>query len=164
MALSVDDISALYRSHGRDLLITLTRRTYDPELALDVLAETFAIAFERRRRCRATTSEGQVAWLHGIARNVLLTAWRRGSAERRALMRLGLEPPDAGAEELQRIETLADLRRDTTVLQAALDELDVDQRNAVELRVVQQAEYREIAARLGVSEQVVRARVSRGLR
>ena len=42
--------------------------------------------------------------------------------------------------------------------------LPADQRRAVELRIVDEHGYDEVAAILGVSEQVVRARVSRGLR
>lgn len=144
--------------------MTLTRRTYDPELALDVVAETFAVAFEQRRRCRARAPEQRAAWLHGIARNILHTAWRRGAAERRALTKLGLDAPDAAAVELDRIEALADVDRRSAELHAGLQDLDALQREAVQLRVVDQVGYREIAERLGVTEQVVRARVSRGLR
>ena len=44
---------------------------------------------------------------------------------------------------------------------AALPE---DQRRAVELRVVDEYGYADVAGTLGVSEQMARARVSRGLR
>ena len=37
-------------------------------MALDLTAETFAQAFEGRRRCRASTDEEVAAWLFGIAR------------------------------------------------------------------------------------------------
>jgi len=48
--LSADDIAALYDRHACALLTFLTRRTYDPEAALDLMAETFAVAVAQRRR------------------------------------------------------------------------------------------------------------------
>ena len=44
---------------------------------------------------------------------------------------------------------------------AALPE---EQRRAVELRVIEECGYADVAVMLGVSEQTARARVSRGLR
>jgi RNA polymerase sigma-70 factor (ECF subfamily) len=49
-------------------------------------------------------------------------------------------------------------------VQAALETLSGDQRDAVRMRVVGEMEYAEIARHAGVSEDVIRARVSRGLR
>ncbi|WP_205695590.1 RNA polymerase sigma factor [Conexibacter sp. SYSU D00693] len=161
MSLTVDDISALYEAHARELRATLVRRTRDPELARDLVAETFAVAVEQRARFRGQTRQEQAAWLHGIARSLLHTAWRRRAAERRALARVGVETADP---EFDDAEARADLERRRPALTAGLDGLDARQREAVQLRVVDQVGYREIAARQGVSEQVVRARVSRGLR
>ena len=42
--------------------------------------------------------------------------------------------------------------------------LPEDQRRAVELRVIDECGYADVAVKLGVSEQTARARVSRGLR
>ena len=50
------------------------------------------------------------------------------------------------------------------MLQAALGTLSDDQRSALQLRVVDELSYREVAEQLGATEQTVRARVSRGLR
>jgi RNA polymerase sigma-70 factor (ECF subfamily) len=49
LPLEADDISALYRGHARTLLIFFARRVYDPEAAVDLVAETFAAAFAGRR-------------------------------------------------------------------------------------------------------------------
>ena len=51
-----------------------------------------------------------------------------------------------------------------SAVQGALAELGPQQREAVRLRVVDELGYPAVAARLGVSEQTARARVSRGLR
>jgi DNA-directed RNA polymerase specialized sigma24 family protein len=49
MALTADDFTELYDRHGRALVIFFQRRTYDPEAAVDLMAETFAVAFRDRR-------------------------------------------------------------------------------------------------------------------
>ena len=95
---------------------------------------------------------------------MLHEALRRGRAERRALARLGVEPPALEAEEQIRIEELAALGELRSAVQGALAELGPEQREAVRLRVVDELGYPAVAARLGVSEQTARARVSRGLR
>ena len=41
---TTDEFAAAYRAHSRSILIFLARRTYDPETALDLTAETFARA------------------------------------------------------------------------------------------------------------------------
>lgn len=88
-----DVFGEIYRTHARSILVFLTRRIYDPEIALDLTAETFAQAFAGRRRFRGSTDEEIAAWLFGIARNVLARYLRRGRAERRALRRLGVDVP-----------------------------------------------------------------------
>jgi RNA polymerase sigma-70 factor (ECF subfamily) len=49
-------------------------------------------------------------------------------------------------------------------LKLELGRLSDEQREALQLRVVEETPYEEVARRLGVSEQAARARVSRGLR
>jgi RNA polymerase sigma-70 factor (ECF subfamily) len=164
LALEADDITDLYREHARALLVFCARRTYDPDVALELVAETFATAFESRASCRADDAQDQAAWLHGIARHLVADYWRRGAAEQRAVRRLGIEVRDLSAEERDRVEQLADLRAQRRQVAARLDRLAVEQQEAIRLRVVEEYDYSEIAERLGVSEQVVRARVSRGLR
>ena len=164
MALEAHDIEELYREHARALLVFCARRTYDADIALDLVAETFAVAFEQRSRCRATLAEERAAWLYGIARHLVAGFWRRGAAEQRAVHRLGIEVRDLSAEERERVEDLADLRGHRARVAADLERLGPDQREAIRLRVVEELDYPEVAARLGVTEQVARARVSRGLR
>ena len=44
MPLTSDDIDELYRSHARAMVTFFARRTLDPEAAVDLVAETFAVA------------------------------------------------------------------------------------------------------------------------
>src|SRR3954447_4001616 len=164
LPLDSNDISDLYRAHARDLLVYFTRRVYDPEVALDLVAETFAAAFSVRDQFRGQERDQALAWIYGIAHHQLGRYFRRGAVERRALAKLGVEVPAMTDHEYERIIELTGLDQLRGRLAAALDELPRDQRRAVELRVVEERPYREVATELGVSEQVARARVSRGLR
>lgn len=60
------DFQRLYRSERDALLAYLARRTADPELALELLAETFAQAVASQRRFRG---DSEAAWLYGIAKH-----------------------------------------------------------------------------------------------
>jgi RNA polymerase sigma factor (sigma-70 family) len=162
--LTSDDIDELYRSHARAMVTFFARRTLDPEAAVDLVAETFAVAIAERHKCRAGGRDEQGAWLYGIARNHLHGWYRRGAIERRALQRVGIERPplvDADVERLEELAGLHDLRARASAL---LDGLAPRAREAVRMRVVEERSYPEVASALGVSEQVVRARVSRALR
>lgn len=152
-----------YAAHAEQVLRFFARRTYDPQVALDLTAETFAEAFMHRRRCRADTPAGAQAWLFAIARHQLGRYLRRGRVEQRALRRLGIATPVAVDEELSRIEELADLKPLREIVALELANLSVEHREALRLRVVDELPYSVIADRLVVSEQTARARVSRGL-
>jgi RNA polymerase sigma-70 factor (ECF subfamily) len=165
LPLQTDDISRLYRDHARALLVFLTRRVYDPEVAMDLLAETFAGAFKARAQFRGGDDDAEaVGWLYGIARHQLSRYYRRGQVERRALERLAVERRPLTDPEYERIEELADLGQLRSAVSAALQGLSADHREILQLRVVDELEYSVISARLGISEQTARARVSRALR
>ena len=161
---TTDEFTAAYRTQSRSILIFLARRTYDPETALDLTAETFARAYEGRRRFRGTTEEDAAAWLFGIARHVLARYLRRGSAERRALTRLGVEVPSLEPDDLVRIVELAGLDELRGAVARELGALSVQHREALRLRVVEELPYDDVARRLEITEPAARARVSRGLR
>jgi DNA-directed RNA polymerase specialized sigma24 family protein len=50
-------LAAAYERDGRWLLVFFTRRTNDAQLAVDLAAETYARAFERRRRFAADPAD-----------------------------------------------------------------------------------------------------------
>jgi RNA polymerase sigma-70 factor (ECF subfamily) len=162
--LDATDISTLYRRHARSMLVYFTRRTFDADAALDLVAETFAAAFASRGRFRGRTDEQAVAWLYGIARHQLAGWYRRGRVEREALARLGVEPPGLSDPEYERIEELAGLAALRTRVTDLLRGLAPEQREILRLRVEDELSYAEIAAAVGVTEETARARVSRGLR
>ena len=164
MPLSAADIDELYRGHAERLLAFLGRRTLDPEAAVDLLAETFAVAVRDRRSFRGRTRDEAVGWLFGIARHQLSGWYRRGAVERRAMQRLGIERRKLTEVEFERIVDLAGLDALRGRVAREVGALDGAAREALRLRVVEERPYAEVAAALGVSEQTARARVSRALR
>lgn len=156
--------SRVYEAKAQELLAFLLRRTFDVEVARDLTAETFAQAFEHRRRFRGQTDAEAEAWLYSIARHQLGRYARKGVIHRKAVERLGIELPPVSDDDHQRIVELAglgDLRR---VVADAFSTLPAEQREALRLRVIDEHAYRDVAATLGVSEETARARVSRALR
>jgi RNA polymerase sigma factor (sigma-70 family) len=146
-----------YRRHARPLAGYFVRRTGRPELAADLTAETFAAALQHARRY--DPAKGPAAgWLYGIARRELADAYERGHVEDRARRRMRIPRIELDDEAIERINATADVEA-----VALLAHLPDDQRAAVEARVLHDREYDEIAAADGVSESVVRKRVSRGL-
>jgi DNA-directed RNA polymerase specialized sigma24 family protein len=89
------DFSGFYAANAERVLVYLTKRCLDPELAVDLMAETFARAFSGRRRFRGSEGAEAEGWVFAIARSVLADFWRRGKAERRALARLGIRAAPA---------------------------------------------------------------------
>jgi RNA polymerase sigma-70 factor (ECF subfamily) len=84
--------------------------------------------------------------------------------ERRALTRLGVERGPLADIDYERIEDLASLRSHQAALAEGLASLSIEQREALQLRIVEERSYAELASTLGITEQTARARVSRALR
>ena len=165
IVLSVSDIRAfreLYDRWAEPLLAYFYRRVFDPELAADLLAETFAVAFEKRGRFRDTGAPGS-SWLFGIASRELSSYFRRKKVQLRAVERLGIRVPELDAESAIAIAGLVDADDRGPGLADALRRMSPSEREAVELRVIGELEYGDIANRLNCSEATARVRVHRGL-
>ena len=159
-----DAFAAFYDAYGERVLLFIVRRVLDVDTAFDLLSETFATALERRHQFRGSSAEEEQGWLFSIARSELSHYWRAGKVERTALARIGVPVPGLADPEIERIEQLAGITALVPALHDAMAALPEDQRRAVELRVVEEYGYAEVAEMLGVSEQTARARVSRGLK
>jgi RNA polymerase sigma factor (sigma-70 family) len=158
--LTTDDPEAFgmfYDRHVRTVLGYFARRTGDPEVAADLAAETFASALTARRRYRPGGAPAS-AWLFAIAARRLADFQRRGYLDARAQQALAMERVPLADEDVDMIRLLGD---DAAV--RLLVELPADQRTAIRSHVLDGRGYAEIAGSGGVSETVVRQRVSRGL-
>ena len=140
------------------------RRTRDGESAFDLTAETFAKAFEKRDHFRGGTDAEAAGWLWSIARNELARYHRTRTVELAALRRLGLERPAPTDSELRHVEDLTAAEEAREQVQRALSVLPAEHREVIQMRLVDELSYPEIASALGVSCDVVRARVSRARR
>jgi RNA polymerase sigma-70 factor, ECF subfamily len=128
----------LHRRAGRDV-------------ADELSAETFALAFERRESCRC--SDSVLPWLYGIATNLLR---RRHRAERRQLRAYGRSGVDRWAayedEAAARVDGLSLGAR----LAGALAAMPARQRDALLLYALADLSYEEIAVALDVPVGTVR--------
>jgi RNA polymerase sigma-70 factor (ECF subfamily) len=99
----------------------------------------------------------------GIARNLVRRLHRRGRVELEVCRRLGIELVH-DEEELARLEAQIDACAQAPDLSDALNTLPDGQRQALQLRVIDELDYHEAAALMGTSEQNARIRVSRALK
>jgi RNA polymerase sigma factor (sigma-70 family) len=156
-SLDPEDFGRFYERHVGAVVSFLGRRVRGADVVFDLTAETFARAFERRGQYDPARGPG-VAWVLGIARNLLIDSARRSRVVDESRVRLGVEPVALDDVQLGLVESRARID-----LHALLGGLPVDQREAIVRRFFLQESYPEIAERLSCSEQVVRKRVSRGL-
>ena len=158
-----DDSAAfaeLYARHALAVHGWLAQRL--PWAASDLTGETFARALLCRDRFRDGREGSALPWLLGIARNLLADTIRYERIETRARERLGL-PVDLAADDDSLIGVEGRLSP-RPALKQQLAALSPGVREALELRVVEDLDYDEIAMRLAIQPNAARLRGSRGLR
>jgi len=158
---SSEAFGELYRRHVRAIYRWFRARTADG-IASELTAETFAQAALSLKRFRDEADGSAAPWLHGIARNLHRRHEERRTIETKARRRLGM-PIRSYDLDVDEVGARADAHELAPALAAALDALPSPQRRAVELRVVEELEYADVAAVLGCSEGAARLRVMRGL-
>lgn len=148
----------LYDRYADPIHAFLLRRTSDRDAALDLTAETFAQVWTSRHSFVDQKGGSAGPWLFGVARNVL----SRSARERRLV--------NQASEALRITHGRSSAIPDTSWvdgmdadLENALLALPEAQRVAVELRVLSDRPYDEIAEELDISPTAARIRVSRGL-
>ena len=142
----------------------IRRETGSETAALDLTAETFAQAWHGLRRFRDLADGSGAPWLFGIARNLLRQYHKSARIETAARARLGLPAPFAESEEYERVDERLEAAGLEPALRSAVGALPAEQRRALELRVVEQLDYDEVAGRLGCSRNAARIKVSRALK
>ncbi|HEX3618155.1 MAG TPA: sigma-70 family RNA polymerase sigma factor [Solirubrobacteraceae bacterium] len=149
----------LYERHVQGVYIWLAARI--TWAASDLTAETFARAWLSRRRFHDPGDGSARPWLMGIAANLVADAARHDRIESRARERLGLPTDlaleDGYAEVEQRLSPRLALERQ-------LGDLAPHERDALDLRIVEELSYDEVAERLSIAPAAARLRVSRALR
>ncbi len=134
------------------------RRVAGAEAALDLTAETFAQAWQSRATFEDRHDGSTGPWLFGIARNLLLRSVRERRLVAEASERLRITTARSAVEPSQ--QWIDGMDED---LAQALEALPAMQRRAVELRVLRDQGYHQVAQDLGCTPVAARIRVSRGL-
>jgi len=140
------------------------RQTGSDSAALDLTAETFAQAWHASRRFRDLADGSGAPWLFGIARNLLRQYHKHNRIESAARERLGMPSLWADCEDYEAVDERLEAGSLAPALRHAVRALPREQRRALELRVVQQLDYEEVAGALGCTQNAARLRVSRALR
>ena len=153
----MDSFDAMYVRYREPVLGYFARRVGQPEVAADLMAETFARALVSYR---SAPPEEPVPWLFAIARNLLVDSARRGQVEASARRKLHLEPIVLDDADIQRIEEVAEAADLAETVRAMLSPAEYE---ALRGRVVDEESYAELALRLRCSEAVARKRVSRAI-
>lgn len=156
---TADAFAVVYDRHAERVFRWARARVGD--YAPDLTAEVFARAWLKRASFRDQADGSAFPWLIGIAGNVLRDSLRKRRVEDRARAKLGLPrtlAPDPGYERVEQRLSLPEAAL------AALAELPESDRELLDLRVVHERPYEEIAVRLRCTPQAARLRVSRALR
>lgn len=161
LAYAAGDYSAfetLYRKHSGKVYAYLKRRLSSPEEVDEVFQKVFQKVHQSRRKY--DEAYPFVQWLFVIAKTSALDHFRKQS---RQVPTTNLEEMgDVFAAEVSQTDASPALKGEKEF--TILDGLAGDQKTALEMRVIEERSYEEIARALKKTEQSVRQLVSRGLR
>lgn len=156
-----DAFESFYREHLESIQRFIARRVDDPEDAADLTAEVFMAAIKASATYRGDAVP--LAWLYGIARNVVSGHHRSRARAIRAVQRIDtreLLDDDATGRILDRIESQQQAR----CLYQSLAGLPGRQRAIVELVAVDGMTLTEAANALGITPGNARVRYHRARR
>jgi RNA polymerase sigma-70 factor (ECF subfamily) len=153
----------LVRAHTRQVYGLCFRFTGSGSEAQDLTQDVFMRVFKTIKSFRST--EGSfTTWLARVTRNLLIDHYRRTRQER-VTDSIEEQLPvlqEVGAGAAVRPDHQVAGREASEILQATLQKLSPDLREAVILRDLQELEYREIADVLSIPEGTVKSRINRG--
>lgn len=157
-----DVFAELFHRYADDIHRYAARRL-GTEAADDLMAETFVIAFQRRRRYDLSKPHAR-PWLYGIVTR-LIGGHRRAEARRlRALSRVvSTAPADEGGGEPLAERVAARISAESTrgALSAALAKLPARHRDVLLVIAWGDLDYAEAAEALGIPVGTVRSRLHR---
>jgi RNA polymerase sigma factor (sigma-70 family) len=157
-----DAFEAFYRRHLDAVQRFVARRVDDPYLAADLTADVFLAAIDSARSYRPGRGT-PIAWLFGVARNVVAAERHRTIRERRAASRFAaaeLVAPEDLARLHERIDAEAGRRR----IHRAIERLPAGERAVLELVALDGLGVSEAARALGIGPVAARVRLHRARR
>ncbi len=153
----------LVRQHTRQVYGLCFRFTNSAQEAQDLTQDVFLRVFKTIKSFRS--AEGSFhTWLARVTRNLLIDHYRRTRQER-VTDSIEEQLPmlqETGVAAAARPDQALAGREASEILQATLQKLSPDLREAVILRDLQEMEYREIAEVLDIPEGTVKSRINRG--
>lgn len=155
-----DRFGELYDRHSGQLYGYAFRRV-GPDVADDVVAETFLAAFRHRHRYDASRPDA-LPWLFGIVTREISRHHRKEKARLRALSRIGPDPVVDGVA--QRAADDVSARAARGQLASALARLSVRDRDVLLLIAWGGLSYDEVATALQIPVGTVRSRLNRARR
>jgi len=152
----------LIRTHTRRVYAICYRFTGTDGEAQDITQEVFLRVFQNLNSFRS--GEGSfTVWLSRLTRNLLIDNYRRGKMQRASD---SLEDKLAVIEEtspgFSKTDSQLNARETSELIQAGLQKLSPELREAVVLRDLEEMEYKDIAEVLKVPEGTVKSRINRG--
>jgi len=152
----------LIRTHTRRVYSICYRFTGTEGEAQDITQEVFLRVFQNLNSFRS--GEGSfTVWLSRLTRNLLIDNYRRGKMQRASD---SLEDKLAVIEETapgySKTDSQVTTRETSELIQAGLQKLSPELREAVVLRDLEEMEYKDIAEVLKVPEGTVKSRINRG--
>lgn len=154
-----DAFAVLFNRYADDIHRYAARRL-GTEAADDLMAETFVIAFQQRRRYDVSRPQAR-PWLYGIVTN-LVGQHRRAEARRlKALSRVATTSPAEGEPLADRVAAKVSAESTRGRLAGALAALPARHRDVLLLIAWGDLDYAEAAEALGVPVGTVRSRLHR---
>ncbi|MFE0150013.1 RNA polymerase sigma factor [Nonomuraea sp. NPDC059007] len=154
-----DRFARIFDLHADEIHRYAARRLGADQVSLadDVTAETFLVAFRKRRRYDLTRPDAR-PWLYGIAANLISKHRRTETRKLRALARTA--EPDGEAFEQRSVDRM-DAERLGPSLAAALAKLGAAERELLFLVTWAELSYEQASEALGIPVGTVRSRLSR---
>lgn len=157
-----DAFEAFYRAHVAAVHRFVARRVDDPYLAADLAADVFLAAIDSAGSYRPGRGPS-IAWLYGVARNVVAAHWRRHARELRTAGRVAGRAL-VEADDLARLEERIDAERRSRRLYQAMGQLSDAERAVLELVALEGLAVGEAARALGINPVAARVRLHRARR
>lgn len=155
----VEVVESWFELYVDDVQQYVARRV-GAEHALDVVAETFRLALERRDNFDPDRGHAR-AWLFGIATNLVRKHWRSEQRRLRAYAELASRSADRGDDPLLDVDGQMDAQRRLAHFTDALASLPAEELDVLVLTAWEGMTSTEIAAVLDVPAGTVRSRLNR---
>lgn len=159
IATDAEAFEVFYRRNFETITRYVARRTDDPHVVADLVADIFLAALDSAHTYRSDRGT-EIGWLYGVARNILSAESRRAALQHRLANRVaGRRLLDA--DDLSQLEDRIDAEEAARRVFRAMARLPESERVLLELVAIDQLSVTEAAAALGIRQGTARVRLHR---